>query len=290
MAMNAHQFQQARQFALTRFGRIAYIERGAGPVALFLHGYPLNGFHWRGVIEDLAASRRCIAPDMMGLGHTEVAADQDLSFEQQARMVASFLDALAIAQVDLIGNDTGGGTSQIFAALYPSRVRTLTLTNCEVNNLWPNATLRGLFETLLSDQAIPQIRAMLDNPAIARAGFSTAYENSEAIPDEAFRTYLEPLLSTDERARNVQRFLCFERDRDQLVAVAPQLKQLRTPTQVIWADDDVFFDRAPSLAWLRENIPGVRKVIEVPKARLFFPEEHPKLVSVLLREFWGSAS
>ncbi len=290
MAMNAHQFQQARQFALTRFGRIAYIERGAGPVALFLHGYPLNGFHWRGVIEDLAASRRCIAPDMMGLGHTEVAADQDLSFEQQARMVASFLDALAIAQVDLIGNDTGGGTSQIFAALYPSRVRTLTLTNCEVNNLWPNATLRGLFETLLSDQAIPQIRAMLDNPAIARAGFSTAYENSEAIPDEAFRTYLEPLLSTDERARNVQRFLCFERDRDQLVAVAPQLKQLRTPTQVIWADDDVFFDRAPSLAWLRENIPGVRKVIEVPKARLFFPEEHPKLVSVLLREFWSSAS
>ncbi len=290
MAMNAHQFQQARQFALTRFGRIAYIERGAGPVALFLHGYPLNGFHWRGVIEDLAASRRCIAPDMMGLGHTEVAADQDLSFEQQARMVASFLDALAIAQVDLIGNDTGGGTSQIFAALYPSRVRTLTLTNCEVNNLWPNATLRGLFETLLSDQAIPQIRAMLDNPAIARGGFSTAYENSEAIPDEAFRTYLEPLLSTDERSRNVQRFLCFERDRDQLVAVAPQLKQLRTPTQVIWADDDVFFDRAPSLAWLRENIPGVRKVIEVPKARLFFPEEHPKLVSVLLREFWSSAS
>ena len=128
--MNASEFHSSRQFAETPFGRIAYIERGAGPVALFLHGLPLCGFEWRSVIEDLAPVRRCIAPDAMGLGYTEVASGQDVSFAEQARMIAAFLDVLKIETVDLVGNDTGAGISQIFAAKYPTKVRTLTLSNC----------------------------------------------------------------------------------------------------------------------------------------------------------------
>jgi haloalkane dehalogenase len=43
-------FHASRRFAKTHFGRIAYIERGAGPVALFMHGLPLNGYQWRGAL------------------------------------------------------------------------------------------------------------------------------------------------------------------------------------------------------------------------------------------------
>jgi hypothetical protein len=50
--------------------RVAYIERGSGPVALFLRGFPLNGYQLRGAIERL--SRRCITADVIGLGYTEV--------------------------------------------------------------------------------------------------------------------------------------------------------------------------------------------------------------------------
>ena len=34
----------ARRFANLKFGQIAYVDRGAGEVALFLHGAPLNGY------------------------------------------------------------------------------------------------------------------------------------------------------------------------------------------------------------------------------------------------------
>jgi hypothetical protein len=34
--------------------------------------------------------------------------------------------------------------------------------------------------------------------------------------------------------------------------------------------------------WLKNNVGGVRQVIMVPRGKLFFPEEHPKLMSVLL--------
>src|SRR4029434_8165771 len=61
-------FHATGRFADTPFGRIAYVERGTGPAALLLHGFPLNSFQWRGAIDRLSAQRRCVAPDFMALG------------------------------------------------------------------------------------------------------------------------------------------------------------------------------------------------------------------------------
>ncbi len=289
--MNAEEFHRARKFADTPSGRIAYVERGSGPAALFLHGFPLNGFAWRDVIEDLAGMRRCIAPHLMAFGYTDVPDDQDLSFRGQARMLAALLDALKVDKVDLVGNNSGGGVSQLFAANYPSRVQTLTLTNCEVYDLWPNPTLQQLFNQLTLEGALAGLKMIAGDPAAARSAFAAAYEDPGRIPPEAFRTYLEPVLATAQRADTLRRFLQeVQNDRAQLVATAPQLKQLRAPVQVIWGDADGFFDMQSSLSWLGQNVPAVRKVITVPRAKLFFPEEHPKLISVLLGEFWRSAA
>jgi pimeloyl-ACP methyl ester carboxylesterase len=288
--MNAQEFHKSRKFAATPFGRIAYVERGAGPVAMFLHGYPLNGFQWRNVIDDLSPIRRCIAPDLMGLGYSEVSIGQDLSFAAQAKMLAALLDTIGVDTVDLIGNDSGGGTSQIFAAHFPARVRTLTLTNCEVQNLWPNAVLKSVFDMATSQASAATFRAMLENPTTARQSFALAYEDPQRIPVEAFHVYLEPILASDDNSRNARRFVDVEHDVAQLVAAAPQLRQLKVPTQVIWGDADVFFEGPASLEWLKQNLPELKGVIMVPGARLFFPEEHSKLTSVLLREFWQRAS
>src|SRR5215472_15753920 len=109
-------FHAMRLFADTSFGRIAYVERGSGKTALFIHGFPLNGFEWRGAIERLAPYRRCIAPDLMGLGYSEIPEHQDLAPAQQAAMLAALLDRLSVHQVDLIGNDSGGAVAQLFVA------------------------------------------------------------------------------------------------------------------------------------------------------------------------------
>ena len=93
-SIDVHEFHRMRRFADLSMGRIAYIERGTGPVALFLHGFPLNGYQWRGALERLSAYRRCISADFMGLGYSEVPADADLSLPAQADMLAAFLDHL----------------------------------------------------------------------------------------------------------------------------------------------------------------------------------------------------
>jgi pimeloyl-ACP methyl ester carboxylesterase len=48
-------------------------------------------------------------------------------------MLAALLEKLNIRDVDLVGNDSGGLVAQLFLARYPQRVRTLFLTNCDVD-------------------------------------------------------------------------------------------------------------------------------------------------------------
>ncbi len=286
--MKAEEFHHARKFADTTFGRIAYVEKGTGPAALFVHGFPVNGFAWRGTLEDLAATQRCIAFDLMGLGYTEIKADQDLGFDQQAAMIAGFLDRLGLSQVDLVGNDSGASISQVFAARYPSRLRSLTITNCEVHDLWPNPMLKAVFDQFADPAIVMGLNAMLQSPAVARQGLASVYEDAERIPDEAFKTYLEPVLSSEERTNSLRRFLNLA-NLKVLTSIAPQLRELKVPTLIVWGEADTAFD-LKSPEWLKNNIGGVRRLIMVPRAKLFFPEEHPKLMSVLLQEFWRSIS
>src|SRR5215470_17728443 len=131
VALSASDYRTSRKFASTPQGRIAYIERGKGPAALFLHGFPLNSFQWRGVLPLLAAHRRSIAPDYLGLGFTEIKEGQSVAPAEQVAMISAFLDKLSISSVDLIANDSGGAIAQLLMTKHPQRVRTVLLTNCD---------------------------------------------------------------------------------------------------------------------------------------------------------------
>src|SRR5215469_4555880 len=123
--------------SVTPSGRISYASAGSGPVVLFVHGVVLNKHLWRHQFTELSDIRRCIAVDLLAHGDTEIEPDQDVSVTANAKMLKEVLDVLKIDKVDLIGNDSGGGIAQIFAALNPERVRTLTLTNCDTHDNWP---------------------------------------------------------------------------------------------------------------------------------------------------------
>ncbi|UJB18655.1 MULTISPECIES: hypothetical protein [Lysobacter] len=65
---SAAQFHACRRYAARPFGRIAYVERDAGPATLLLHGFALNRFQWRGALPRLAPYRHCIAPKLAADG------------------------------------------------------------------------------------------------------------------------------------------------------------------------------------------------------------------------------
>lgn len=275
-----------KSYVETRFGRIAYASFGSGPVALFIHGVPLNGYHWRHQLTALSDIRRCIAPDLLGLGDTEPAEDASLNFAEQAEMLVAFLDALDLDAVDLVGNDSGGAIAMIFACKNPARVRTLTLTNCDVHDNWPPPAFMPAF--LLASKAMlgAAMADLPDNLGLARSdfGLGTAFEFPDQLTDETVRAYLAPLVVNPRRMAMLDRYVA-AMDNRHTVALEQKLSLLKMPTLIAWGEDDVFFP-VEWAHWLAERIPGASAPVTHPTARLFFAEERPEFLNCALREHW----
>ena len=272
----------------TPSGRISYLEQGRGPVALFVHGVLLNSHLWRNQLTELSDIRRCIAVDLLAHGDTEIRHEQNVSVTANAEMLAQFLDALKVDQVDLVGNDSGGGICQIFAALYPGRVRSLTLTDCDTHDNWPPEAFKPFLEMAANGGLRPTLEAMLSDKNIYRAAnaLGPAYEDPARLKDEDIETYLRPFVKSEQQIRDLQRFLAAF-DCKHTLAVEDRLKTLKAPTLIAWGTDDVYFDVKWS-RWLAENIPGTRRRVEFRGARIFFPEERWREFNKELREHWQS--
>jgi pimeloyl-ACP methyl ester carboxylesterase len=268
----------------TPSGRMSYAEAGSGPVALFVHGVIMNKHLWRRQLAGLSDIRRCIAVDLLAHGDTEIDPKQDVTVTANANMLREVLDALKIAKVDVVGNDSGGGISQIFAALNPDRVRTLTLTNCDTHDNWPPEAFKPFVEMTIAGGLSATLNAMLTDKAIYRSpgALGPAYEHPEQVSDEAIEIYLRPLVRTEQRTRDLQRFVAAF-DHKHTVAIEQKLRQLQAPTLIVWGTDDIYFP-VKWAHWLAETIPGAKPPVELEGARLFFIEERAELFNGLLRE------
>ncbi len=283
--LSARQFHDARKLADTDFGRIAYVEQGSGPAALFIHGAALNGFQWRHQLTGLSDIRRVIAVDSMGMGHTEAKPGQPLAMKDQAAMFRAFIDALGIDRVDLVGNDSGGGAAQIFAARNPDRIRTFTLTNCEVHDYDENGPASvQLREMIESGLLVRTLQAAAENPAVGKAAFAPFFQDASRLPDEAVLAYVRPLVQSQTRIEQMLGYFAATTNQD-LIEIAPELRALPAPVLALWGTADAFFP-VKWAYWLKENLPRVEEVVEIPGAPVFWPEEQPELLNRKLRDFW----
>jgi pimeloyl-ACP methyl ester carboxylesterase len=288
--MNGKDFFAHQRKVETPSGKISYVESGEGPVALFVHGVLLNGYLWRHQLAQLSDVRRCIAVDLLAHGNTEISAGQDVSVTANAHMLAQFLDALKIDRVDLVGNDSGGGICQIFAALYPERIRSLALTNCDAHDNWPPEPFKP-FVTMVAAGGLPDtLNAMLADKSVYRSqqALGPAYERPEAVSDDTIETYLRPFLRSAKRTHDIERFVnAF--DNRHTVQIEEKLKRVNAPTLIAWGTDDIYFDVKWS-RWLEQTIPGTRKRCEFESARIFFPEERPGEFNQELKAHWTASA
>jgi haloalkane dehalogenase len=286
--IDAAWYHRARRFADLPVSRVAYVEHGRGPAALFVHGYPLNGFQWRGALETLHAHRRCIAPDLMGMGFTETPEQQAISPATQAAMLAMLLDKLRIDAVDLVANDSGGLVAQLFLATYPGRVRTLLLTNCDVDENSPPPQFLPLIElakkgTLVDSFIVPQLK----DKQLARSSRGIgglAYTYPERLADETVETYFRPFVQTPLRKAQLEAFTV-SMETNPLVAIREELHQWKGPARMVWGLKDTIF-KVEWAEWLDRTLPGSRGVRRVEGANLFFPEEMPELIAEEAVKLW----
>ncbi|WP_183520022.1 alpha/beta fold hydrolase [Mycolicibacterium sp. BK634] len=277
-----------RRHATTESGPISYLDVGHGRPALFVHGVLTNGLLWRHVIPALSCeTRRCIALDLPGHGHTPPAAEQaDVSLTGLAQRVIELCDYLGLQRFDLVANDTGGAIAQIVAAQLGDRLATLTLTNCDTEGNTPPPLFKPV-----AIVARPWLLAWL-GPRLARRRrfvrpvLSPGYHCVGRVPDDVIDAYAQPTLGTPSSARALGRLIRAIRSAD-LAAVRPQLTQFTVPTLLVWGTGDPVFD----IKWahrLADLIPGTTSIHTLRGARLFYPDERAAEFWPLLRQHWAA--
>ena len=281
-------FDAHRHRVATPSGAVSYVDIGDGAPTVFVHGVGTNALLWGNVIEALDGERRCIALDLPLHGHTPARAEQDFSLGGLAQLLAEFCDALALTDIDLVAQDTGGAVAQIFAAQHPDRLRTFTLSNCDTHDNVPPEAFKATVELAKAGELAPAAPALLADLAAARgAVFAMGYEDPEYLTIDMVRAFLEPVIGTPERARQFERMLGALEPTD-LLAAEPALAKLDVPTLVVWGTADPFFELRWAY-WLRDTIPGVTEVVELPGAKLFFPHERAADLVPHLRRHWSAS-
>jgi pimeloyl-ACP methyl ester carboxylesterase len=120
---------------------VFYREAGpeTAPVILLLHGFPTAGHMFRDLIPILASRYRVIAPDLPGFGNTKAPprGSFDYTFDNLARVIDGFIEALALDRYALYIFDYGAPTGLRIALAHPERVTAIISQN-------GNAYLEGL--------------------------------------------------------------------------------------------------------------------------------------------------
>jgi pimeloyl-ACP methyl ester carboxylesterase len=263
-------------------GTIQYREEGDGEPLVFVHGLLVDGRLWREVTPPLASRHRCIVPDWpLGSHRTALNAGADRSPRGIAHLIADFLDALALTDVTIVANDTGGAISQILASERPERLRGLVLTNCDcLENFLPPA-----FRPLQWLAYVPGAYWLFANAArsarVRRSPLGFGMLSHKPLPDELTADWLAPLLQRDVRADVLQTLKAINR-RDTLDA-AQRLSEHPLPTLLAWAPDDLMFGLrfAERLAAM---IPGAR-LEQIADSRAFVPQDQPLRLAELISAF-----
>jgi pimeloyl-ACP methyl ester carboxylesterase len=279
-------FDDHRHTVATRAAEVSYVEVGAGPPALFVHGIATNAYVWHDLIGHLADVRRCIAIDLPLHGRSTARPEQEMTIGAFADVVAEVCQRLDLTDVDLVAHDTGGAIAQVFAARHPRLLRTLTLTNCETQDDIPPAAMAPTVELARAGQLAPAAASILADPAASRGFFATGYQNPDFLSQDLVNAFLEPVVGTPAAAERFQELIAGLGPAD-LRAAAPALRTLDVPTLIVWGTDDDFFDTKWAY-WLRDTIPSAREVIEIAGGKLFFLHERAAELAPHIHRHWDN--
>lgn len=135
--MDHHESQGGASIARrqwTRRGlRLSYLDSAPDdrtrPVVLFIHGFPDTAAMWMPILVAMhAKGYRCIAPDTVGCGESDMAARRtDYDVHHLIEDLAGLLDHLELNQVNVVGHDWGALQAWLLAARHPRRVRRLAV-------------------------------------------------------------------------------------------------------------------------------------------------------------------
>jgi cis-3-alkyl-4-acyloxetan-2-one decarboxylase len=111
--------------------RYHYLDEGAGPVLLLVHGNPGWSFSWRELVRGLRGQYRVIVPDHIGCGLSDKPSPAEYSYHLAQRVsdLGELINRLDLQQITLVAHDWGGAIGMGAAVAAPDRFAQFVLMN-----------------------------------------------------------------------------------------------------------------------------------------------------------------
>lgn len=106
--------------------KIHYLKAGDGLAVILLHGYTQTSRMWRTLIPQLAEKFTVVAPDLPGIGDSEIPKD-GLDMKNAAIRVHALAQLLGIQKARVVGHDIGLMVAYAYAAQFQEEVEKLAV-------------------------------------------------------------------------------------------------------------------------------------------------------------------
>jgi pimeloyl-ACP methyl ester carboxylesterase len=175
--------------------KLHYLTAGHGTPLILLHGYAETSLMWKPIIPALAKRFAVIAPDLPGIGDSDIPAD-GLDMKSASLRIHDLAKSLGVQKAEVVGHDIGLMVAYAYAAQFPTEVTKLVLMDAFLPgvpgwedvynnpNIWhfrfngptPEALVQGrertYFEYFWNDLAADKTHSL---PEADRKAYTAAY-------------------------------------------------------------------------------------------------------------------
>jgi pimeloyl-ACP methyl ester carboxylesterase len=261
--------------------RVYYLHAGSGRPMLLIHGLVGSSANWRNNIAALAQHASVYAIDLVNMGKSQRVGGLDAGLKSTAKRIVAIMDALGLAQADIVAHSHGGAVALMLAALHPKRVGRLILfapanpycRSCDpIVRVYSAPWGEFLFWTLL----------YLPAP-IQRIALGEVYGGPERVVDRSMQEIVGGLRSPGTMRHVLSIVRCWFTERAKLKSALRRVK--RIPTLLVWGDRDCTVS-LKSAVKLKRKLPGSELVVLPGGGHTVF-EETPEESNRILLEWLG---
>ncbi|HEU0185046.1 MAG TPA: alpha/beta fold hydrolase [Blastocatellia bacterium] len=273
---------QSRYIDLT-WGRMHYVDEGAGEAIVFVHGTPSWSYEFHAEIKELSKTYRCVAMDHLGFGLSERPENWDYAVESHRKSFSQFIDRLGIKRFSLVMHDFGGPIALPWAIAHPGQILSMALSN---SWFWP-------FEVIDADFA--RRKRWLDSAfmkfAYLRLNFSAqmlvkmAWGRRRPLDHRTHNHYRKLFPNSKSRIGAWALAQALVHPQNDFLDFEKTFSALRgIPTLLLWGEEDRFVKKIHLEKW-RSLLPEA-KVVTLPDVGHFTLNEAPELVNPQLSSFF----
>jgi pimeloyl-ACP methyl ester carboxylesterase len=267
-----------------------YVEAGAGPLVILLHGFPEFWYCWRHQIPVLAAAGfHVVAPDLRGYNESDQPAGiRNYRMDLLVRDVLGLIDLAGAGRATVVGHDWGGAIAWQLAMERPEVIERLAILNAphpaafrrELRRArqWLRSWYIGFFQL----PWIPEWFLRLGNFALLERMLRRQPVRPDAFTTEDIRRYQQALSTPGALTAALHYYRAAWRDR---ARAARGMGQVTCPTLLIWGERDAYLGVGLTQG-LEPWVPNLR--IERLDASHWVQNDAVETVNRLLVDFLGA--